>query len=101
MVNLPPLMEPEEGKREEIEQAASESRHLADELAGMLDQLEIEEERSAAVNVENYWVLVNTIEYYGNRSEWVSGVVECIPLRLLCPLEHLRFLKHFHVNVKD
>ena len=50
MVNLPPLMEPEEGKREEIEQAASESRHLADELAGMLDQLEIEEERSAAVN---------------------------------------------------
>ena len=50
MVNLPPLMEPEEGKREEIEQAASESRHLADELAGMLDRLEIEEERSAAVN---------------------------------------------------
>ena len=50
MVNLPPLMEPEEGKREEIEQAASESRHLADELAGMLGQLEIEEERSAAVN---------------------------------------------------
>ena len=39
-----------EGKREEIEQAASESRHLADELAGMLDRLEIEEERSAAVN---------------------------------------------------
>ena len=50
MVDLPPLMEPEEGKREEIEQAASESRHLADELAGMLDRLEIEEERSAAVN---------------------------------------------------
>ena len=50
MVNLPPLMEPEEGKREEIEQAASESRHLADELAGMLDRLEIEEERSADVN---------------------------------------------------
>ena len=50
IVNLPPLMEPEEGKREEIEQAASESRHLADELAGMLDRLEIEEERSADVN---------------------------------------------------
>ena len=50
MVNLPPLMKPEEGKGEEIEQAASESRHLADELAGMLDQLEIEEERSADVN---------------------------------------------------
>ena len=29
MVDLPPLMEPEEGKREEIEQAASESRRLA------------------------------------------------------------------------
>ena len=50
MVDQPPLVEPEEGKGEEIEQAASESRHLADELAGMLDQLEIEEERSAAVN---------------------------------------------------
>ena len=50
MVDQPPLMEPEEGKREEIEQAASESRHLADELAGMLDRLEIEEERSADVN---------------------------------------------------
>ena len=50
MVDQPPLMEPEEGKGEEIEQAASESRHLADELAGMLDRLEIEEERSAAVN---------------------------------------------------
>ena len=50
IVNLPPLMKPEEGKGEEIEQAASESRHLADELAGMLDRLEIEEERSAAVN---------------------------------------------------
>ena len=50
MVDQPPLMEPEERKGEEIEQAASESRHLADELAGMLDRLEIEEERSAAVN---------------------------------------------------
>ena len=36
--------------KSEIEQAASESRHLADELAGMLDRLEIEEDRSAAVN---------------------------------------------------
>ena len=36
--------------KSEIEQAASESRHLADELAGMLDPLKIEEERSAAVN---------------------------------------------------
>merc|ERR1719234_2769839 len=36
--------------KSEISQAASESRHLADELAGMLDRLEIEEERSAAVN---------------------------------------------------
>ena len=43
-------MEVEERKGEEIEQAASESRHLADELEGMLDQLKIEEERSAAVN---------------------------------------------------
>ena len=36
--------------KSEISQAASESRHLADELAGMLDRLEIEEDRSAAVN---------------------------------------------------
>ena len=50
MVNLPPLMKPEEGKGEEIEQAASESRHLADELEGMVDHLEIEEKRGAAVN---------------------------------------------------
>ena len=50
MVDLPPLMEPEEGKGEEIEQAASESRHLADELEGMVDHLEIEEKRGAAVN---------------------------------------------------
>ena len=50
IVNLPPLMKPEEGKGEEIGQAAFESRHLADELAGMLDQLEIEEERSVDVN---------------------------------------------------
>ena len=50
MVDQPPLMEPEERKGEEIEEAASESRHLADELEGMLDHLEIEEERSAAVN---------------------------------------------------
>ena len=50
MVDQPPLIEPEGRKGEEIEQAASESRHLADELAGMLDRLEIEEERSADVN---------------------------------------------------
>ena len=50
MVDQAPLIEPEGRKGEEIEQAASESRHLADELAGMLDQLEIEEERSADVN---------------------------------------------------
>ena len=36
--------------KSEIEQAASESRHLADELAGMLDRLEIEEDRTDAVN---------------------------------------------------
>ena len=50
MVDQPPLMEPEERKGEEIEQAASESRHLADELEGMVDHLEIEEKRGAAVN---------------------------------------------------
>ena len=43
-------MEGEERKGEEIEQAASESRHLADELEGMVDHLEIEEKRGAAVN---------------------------------------------------
>ena len=51
MVDQPPLMEPEERKGEEIEQAASESRHLADELEGMVDPLEIEEKRGVAVNV--------------------------------------------------
>ena len=40
----------DKGLKSEIEQAASESRHLADELAGMLDRLEIEEDRTDAVN---------------------------------------------------
>ena len=51
MVDQPPLIEPEGRKGEEIEQAASESRHLADELEGMVDPLEIEEKRGVAVNV--------------------------------------------------
>ena len=36
--------------KSEIEVAAAESRHLADELSGMLDRLEVEEERGKAVD---------------------------------------------------
>merc|ERR1712223_1581841 len=77
--------------KSEIEQAASESRHLADELAGMLDRLEIEEERSAAVNAavlgeqeeveEALKVMVEKIENLAKASEetsseTVSGLVK-------------------------
>merc|ERR1711936_255579 len=77
--------------KSEIEQAASESRHLADELAGMLDRLEIEEERSAAVNAAVLGeqeeveaalkVMVEKIEKLAkasedSSSETVSGLVK-------------------------
>merc|ERR1712088_11175 len=77
--------------KSEIEQAASESRHLADELAGMLDRLEIEEDRSAAVNAAVLGeqqeveaalkVMVEKIENLAqaseeSRSETVSGLVK-------------------------
>merc|ERR1712088_625245 len=69
--------------KSEIEQSASESRHLADELAGMLDRLEIEEDRSAAVNaavlgeqveVEKMETLAQASEE--SSSETVSGLVK-------------------------
>merc|ERR1711936_79304 len=77
--------------KSEIEQAASESRHLADELAGMLDRLEIEEDRSAAVNAAVLGeqeeveaalkVMVEKIENLAkasedSSSETVSGLVK-------------------------
>jgi len=77
--------------KSEIEKAASESRHLADELAGMLDRLEIEEDRSAAVNAAVLGeqeeveaalkVMVEKIENLAqaseeSSSETVSGLVK-------------------------
>merc|ERR1719234_32914 len=77
--------------KSEISQAASESRHLADELAGMLDRLGIEEDRSAAVNAAVLGeqeeveaarkVMVEEIENLAqasedSSSETVSGLVK-------------------------
>merc|ERR1719234_2663465 len=77
--------------KSKISQAASESRHLADELAGMLDRLEIEEDRSAAVNAAVLGeqeeveaalkVMVEKIENLAqasedSSSETVSGLVK-------------------------
>merc|ERR1719234_2854327 len=77
--------------KSEISQAASESRHLADELAGMLDRLEIEEDRSAAINAAVLGeqeeveaalkVMVEKIENLAqasedSSSETVSGLVK-------------------------
>merc|ERR1719234_3018719 len=77
--------------KSEISQAASESRHLADELAGMLDRLGIEEDRSAAVNAAVLGeqeeveaalkVMVEKIENLAqasedSSSETVSGLVK-------------------------
>lgn len=48
--NTSPAPEVDELLKSEIEVAAAESRKLADDLAGMLERLEIEDDRSAAVD---------------------------------------------------